>query len=136
MGKLAMELNQITGGIKYGELAVFMAGRQTGKSYLQKILKNSFYGTVGNQFAHIKPPPPELHFDEGRVHGSRYYTVRPVWYDWPELETWCRETFGEPGDVWPNEDFTWPECPRWIMNNGKFWFRNERDRSWFIMRWT
>ena len=102
--------------------------RQAGKSYIFKIMKNSLYGKFG------LTPPPELELDEGRLHGSRYYTVRAINCDWPAMERWCYDNFGEPGDVWAEHDFTWPETPRWLMNNSKFWFRHEKDRNWFLMR--
>ena len=127
-----MELTPVlNGGIKPFEMTIMYAVRNTGKSYLQKMLMSSMYGKLG-----IEPPKQELELEENRVHGSRYYTVKPVHYNWHELEQWCIETFGEPGSVWIAHDFTWPEMPRWLMNNSKIWFRNEKDRSWFIMKWA
>jgi hypothetical protein len=25
---------------------------------------------------------------------------------------------------------------RWYMNNRKFWFKTEKDRNWFMLRWS
>ena len=83
----------------------------------------------------------KLELDEGRVYGARYWTVHPVplwemtndWGNlesWPRMVEWCVETFGptaEDGVFIPNH--------RWYVNNAKFWFRNEADRDWFLLRW-
>ena len=76
----------------------------------------------------------ELELSEGRVSGSRYYTVNPNpnWDHrrWHEMEHWCIETFG-PTPV----EGIWHPGARWYMNNSKFWFHSEADLSWFILRW-
>jgi len=77
----------------------------------------------------------DLELSEGRIHGAKYYIVRP-WgsVTWLTMEAWAIETFG------PAIDSIWAASPgliygRWYMNNSKFWFRNEEDRTWFILRW-
>ena len=80
-------------------------------------------------------PLEDLVLSERPVHGTRYYCVEPVGGSWLEMETWCRSVFGEPGDIWQTEDFIWPETARWLQNNRKFWFRNEKDRTMFILKW-
>lgn len=69
------------------------------------------------------------------VHGSKYHCAEPIGGNWLEMEKWCIQTFGEPGDMWESDDWCWPETARWLKNNRKFWFRNERDRTLFIMKW-
>lgn len=93
---------------------------------------------VAQAIADLDKPVPisELVLDERTLHGSRYYTVEPVGGSWSEMEEWCYETFGAPGEVWEFANFVWPALPRWVQNNRKFWFRNEKDRTWFVMRWT
>ena len=83
----------------------------------------------------LSRPIEDLVMSEGRIHGSRYYCVEPVGGNWKTIETWARSTYGEPGDMWPKDDFNWPDNMRWAMNNRKFWFRNEADRTMFIMKW-
>lgn len=90
----------------------------------------------------------ELELSEGRIGGAKYYVVRP-WpgptihihgintspgITWRELEHWAIETFGPAiGSIWSaSPDLI---CGRWYMNNSKFWFRNEADRTFFILRW-
>ena len=76
----------------------------------------------------------ELELSEGRIHGARYYIVRPWPWDshitWLTMEAWSIGTFGpDGGSIWNNL------TSRWYMNNSKFWFRNEADRTFFILRW-
>ena len=80
-------------------------------------------------------PVEDLILTEQKFHGARYYCVQPEGGNWLVMESWVTATFGEPGDVWPNHDFVWPEVPRWVQNNRKFWFRNESDRTMFVMKW-
>ena len=75
-------------------------------------------------------PETRLVLDESKIHGAKYYTVYPAFLDWEELEAWANIAYGEPATIWNNE------CGRWYMNNSKFWFRNEADRTLFILRWS
>ena len=117
------------GGFKSGEMAVMMAGRNVGKSTYEIALRR-----LMTEFANR--PIEELVLSEGRLSGSRFYCVEPVGGNWKEIETWAKETYGEPGEVWPKDQFNWPDGMRWAMNNRKFWFRNERDRTLFVMKWS
>lgn len=83
----------------------------------------------------------ELVLEEARVYGARYYTVHPVitWDlngDWGNIELWNKmmewmiATFGPSA-----ENGIWTPGMRWYANDAKFWFRNEQDRDWFILRW-
>ena len=79
----------------------------------------------------------ELALDEGRVYGARYHTAHPLFlfhsemYTWRDMECWCTEIFGP-----TSADGVWTPNMRWYMNNSKFWFRNEADRTFFILRWS
>jgi len=87
-----------------------------------------------------------MKLDEGRVYGARYYTVEPIftahvqtWFkrEWVEMEEWAIETYGDPGSVWDVTEFQLPLVNhRWYMNDSKFWFRTEQDRTMFILRWS
>jgi hypothetical protein len=50
------------------------------------------------------------------------------------MEAWCKETFGaSTGSIWS----AWQEPgERWYANNSKFWFRDEADQTWFLLRWS
>lgn len=84
----------------------------------------------------------KLELDEGRVFGARYWVVHPIasWDldgDWGGVDAWHRmvewtvETFGP-----TPEDGVWVSGQRWYVNNARFYFRNEQDRDWFILRWA
>jgi hypothetical protein len=72
----------------------------------------------------------------GKVYGAQYYTVAPPMggTPWRDMEAWCQATFGaSTGSIWS----AWQESSeRWYVNNSKFWFRDEADRAWFLLRWS
>jgi hypothetical protein len=83
----------------------------------------------------------KLELDEGRVFGARYWLVHPVpswnligdWGGidaWHKMVEWCVEVFG-PTPL----DGVWTPGARWYANNARFYFRNEADRDWFLLRW-
>lgn len=122
-------LEKLEQGFKKGEMSIMMSGRRVGKSAFTSQMWKRMMDDIMNQ------PLRDLILSEARLHGSRYYCVEPDGGNWLEMEKWVTSMFGEPGEVWPSEDFTWPELPRWVKNNRKFWFRNEADRTMFIMKW-
>lgn len=80
-----------------------------------------------------------LLLDESRIYGSRYYTVKPefvtdtftpVGMEWDGMVSWCVETYGPA----PEQGIFEPGG-RWYVNNAKFWFREQKDMEWFILRW-
>jgi hypothetical protein len=74
----------------------------------------------------------ELELEEGRVYGSRYLTVHPsTGAHWNEMMAWMVATFGPTAD-----NGVWTPNMRWYANNAKFWFRNAKDRDWFVLRWS
>jgi hypothetical protein len=71
-------------------------------------------------------------FSEGKVSGARYLTVHPNNSDrWNEMMQWMIDTFGP-----TSHDGVWTPSMRWYANNSKFWFRNQQDLEWFILRWS
>lgn len=77
---------------------------------------------------------------EGTVYGKRYWTVAPqfpahidTWFrtEWDVMLLWCVNTYGP-----TPEDGVWTPDARWYVNNAKFWFRDEQDRAWFVLKWT
>ena len=76
-----------------GRGVVQITGRNAGKSMLSA-------NAVKRLFEDIYSRPIEaLVFDVGTVYGSRYYTVEPIGGNWPEMEHWCYETFGNSGTL-------------------------------------
>jgi hypothetical protein len=77
--------------------------------------------------------------DVGTVYGSRYYTVEPPMFkgNWDEMNTWCEQTYGPSGSLWRETKSLTPEpLKRWYANNAKFWFKDQKDRDWFIIKWS
>lgn len=112
-----------------GRGAIQITGRQLGKSAFSAAALQRIMDDIYNA------PVEDLMLTENKISGARYYCVQPIGGNWKNMELWCIQTFGEPGEIWPNQDFVWPEMPRWVMNNRKFWFRNEADRTLFVMKW-
>jgi hypothetical protein len=120
------------GGFKHGQLTLFSAGRQTGKSTLSMQSIKDMLDALHNR------PIEDLVLSEGKVYGARYYCVGPIGGNWADMEQWCKESFGAHGGAIWGMDPNKPPFPneRWYMNNSKFWFRTEKDRNWFIMKWS
>ena len=74
----------------------------------------------------------KLELSEGRVYGARYLTVHPTnGTRWNEMMAWMVKTFGP--SAWNG---VWTPDQRWYANNAKFWFRDEKDLTMFILRWS
>ena len=113
-----------------GRGLVQITRRNTGKSILSSSAFQRLWQDLRAQ------PVSDLLLSEGTVYGSRYYTVEPVGGSWFEMETWCLDTFGSTGSIWQETKNLTPEPhKRWYMNNRKFWFKDLKDRDWFILRW-
>jgi hypothetical protein len=129
-GLYAWQRQLINGMQQYkGKGMVQITGRQTGKS----ILSSSAFQRLWQDMR--AGPVTDLLLSEGTVYGARYHCVEPVGGNWMDMETWCLDTFGAPGDkIWDLGPAPLP-AKRWYMNNRKFWFREEKDRNWFIIKW-
>ena len=75
-----------------------------------------------------------LELSEGTVFGQKYYCVEPqgwIWrdFEFKDMQAWCESTMERESDtITPNL--------RWYVNGGQFWFRDETDRTMFVMRWV
>jgi hypothetical protein len=74
-----------------------------------------------------------LEHSTGTVFGKEYLTVAPMNAEglWPDMMSWMVETFGPSA-----RDGVWTPDQRWYANNAKFWFRDQKDRDWFVLRWS
>ncbi len=117
-----------------GKGLVQITGRGMGKSTLNNVFSGQAFQRLWDDI-HNRPVE-DLILSEGKVHGARYYCVSPVGGKWHDMELWCKQTFGEPGDMWDSDDWCWPESARWLQNDRKFWFLNLKDRDWFILKWN
>ena len=69
---------------------------------------------------------------KGTVYGTEYLTVHPNNSNsWNEMMYWMIKQFGPSA-----EDGVWTPDQRWYANNAKFWFRDEKDLTMFILRWS
>jgi len=75
-------------------------------------------------------PLERLKVSVGQVFGTDYYTVEPIGGNWLRMEQWAVQTFGTPGSVWNQTQ------ARWYMNDRKFWFQDEADRTMFLLKWA
>jgi hypothetical protein len=75
-----------------------------------------------------------LEYSTGTVFDQKYLTVAPMNAEaqWNDMLEWMVDTFGPLDDIkgifTPNQ--------RWYVNNAKFWFRDQKDRDWFVLRWS
>ena len=59
------------------------------------------------------------------------YWVRPLnysAYEWLDMSEWMVATFG-------HSDWS-VEHGRWVGSDRKYWFRDERDRTLFLLKWS
>lgn len=71
--------------------------------------------------------------------GVQYHVVvfldDPIWNNrkqWNQMDDWCHDQFGPRNSI--ND---WPSISdRWFANGRAFWFKNEADRTMFILRWS
>jgi hypothetical protein len=117
-----------SGGFKPGELVMMTAGRGIGKSIMNQQIIDRLMRDLNSQ------PVSDLTLSEGTVYGARYYCVEPIGGNWREMETWCLDTYGNSGSLWDKNKAPKPNA-RWYMNDRRFWFRNEADRTMFILKW-
>jgi len=61
-------------------------------------------------------------------HGGRFYAKKI---------DWCTQTFGECSmSRWQDPGPTsWKPNERWYANGDYFWFREEQDKVWYLLRW-
>lgn len=74
-----------------------------------------------------------LEYSTGKVFGHEYFTIAPMNAEaqWNDMMTWMVKTFGPTA-----KDGVWTADQRWYANNAKFWFRDQKDRDWFVLRWS
>ena len=74
-----------------------------------------------------------LEYSTGKVFDKQYLTVAPMNAEgqWGDMMEWMVKTFGPTA-----KDGVWTADQRWYVNNAKFWFRNAKDRDWFVLRWS
>lgn len=128
----AQLLRLLEGGFKAGQMATISAGRQTGKSYYYKLLKNRIYdNNLCKEI--IMPSAPETKYKFSRAKWySAELNANATWRfsdEYNQIIEWCKDTFG-PHPVKPD---AWS---RWYVGLGYINFRDERDFVLYQLKWA
>jgi hypothetical protein len=76
-----------------------------------------------------------LETSSGTIFGKRYYTASPNdARQWGIMTSWMYKTFGPSGT--PNRPGCWTPNERWYANDSKFWIRDDKDWTLFLLRWS
>lgn len=104
--------------------AVLNVARQSGKS--------ASVGHIGKLLQEWSDTysPSKLILGTGTAFGVKYHLAEPVGMDWVAILKWCTETFGEMSHIKDGDK------GRWYINNRTLYFRNLKDRDWFVLRWN
>lgn len=84
--------------------------------------------------------PYRLKLSSVEIHDELYYEVKPVGWmhkdelQWNAMITWVVETFGPSGTK--ENPGVWTAGERWYANNARFYFKDIKDRDWFVLRWS
>ncbi len=124
MAKLEPYQQTIKTAIEDGSKVVLSTARQMGKSdlnwkHIQDLLVNVLHKNMS-----------QLIIDTGTVFGEEYWSVEPVGGDWLAIMEWCHKTYGNHSD--PRKE----PGGRWYTESRKIWFREQKDRDWFVLRWN
>lgn len=127
-----IDIESFTSGVTPGEMFIITSGRQTGKSYYMKALKNRAYGKLFNDNLCKEIILPMISFPK-----PKYKFTRTNWYvaDFDpqyyfQVEEWCKEQFG-PHPRYPD---AWS---RWVHTyEDQIHFRDAKDYEWFVLRWS
>lgn len=113
-----------------GRGVVQITGRNSGKNFSQAAITRLIEDLANR-------PVEELVLSEGRVYGAIYHCVQPIGGHWFDMEAWCHQTYGpsSTSPIWGEARAPEP-AERWYMNNRTFWFRDEKDRTIFILKWS
>ena len=111
-----------------GKNMLTITGRSIGKSIMTANAVERLKDDLG---------PYQLKLSQIELNGELYYEIRPVGWmhkdelQWNDMITWVVDTFGPTA-----RDGVWTPGQRWYANNARFYFKDIKDRDWFIMRWS
>jgi hypothetical protein len=114
------------GGFKQGQMPLYSAVQQTGKSLYQKMVLNKLYGTnLCKEIMLPMKPAPKYKFSR-----AKWYTAEYDWRDFDGVWKWCEEQFGphpKNPDAWSRWSHSYADTIR---------FRDEKDYAFFLLRWA
>ena len=104
------------------------------------VIRNIMPDIIAEEILGVQPMTSQLMSVGTMDHAcSTWYWVTPPynldigWDDMvsrnKEIQEWCDEIYGDKGD-WSD-----PDC-RWWTSNRKYIFKNEEDRTMFVLRWS
>ena len=128
------KLNQ--GGIIQGQISLYTAGRQTGKSVWNNLCAeimdtendwDSIIREYSLQWLPDGKPEPKSPYKFSR---AKWYVADFDWVHHGEVLEWCKQQFGPH----PNNPDAWS---RWYNKySEKIHFRDSKDYEWFLLRWS
>lgn len=125
---------QLSGGFRKGEMIVISAGRQTGKSYYQKVLLNAMYNGINLDTESIfeNANKPKYKFSR-----SKWYEVSLMFKSYVPIQErldWCEQNFGPQ----PKNPDAWTRWYTTVRNpdSGSIRFSDSKDYEWFMLRWS
>jgi hypothetical protein len=121
--------DKLNGGLTPGQLTLYGAGRQTGKSTLNwHFLKTRYYDT--NLCKEIVlPMKPASKYQFSRAKWYEVHLFSKSWDPVQERLNWCEQTFGPQ----PKNPDAWS---RWYTSFTTLRFRDSKDYEWFMLRWS
>ena len=127
-------LGNTTGGIHPGQMLLYTAGRQTGKSLYMDMLKNRIYDT--NLCKEIFLPMLPVTKPKYQFSRAKWYTAEmpghATWRfsdEYNSIIEWCSEQFGPH----PTKQDAWS---RWWVGLGVINFRDEKDFVFYKLKWS
>lgn len=81
-------------------------------------------------------PVERLDIGTGSVYGIEYHTVTPIGGYWLKILEWCEQTYGPICQTWKADQWVPTPNGRWYTKDRKFWFRDEADRTMFMLKWA
>jgi hypothetical protein len=104
-------------------------------TWVNKFNINSTYGKMAGAsgLTYFDDDLPYFYHLQAKPYKNKHFTgyqvyVPPFDKNYQEMRKWCVDTFG------PN--MSWNESARVRFKNSHFYFRNEADLAWFLMRWS
>ena len=78
-------------------------------------------------------PVEEIKIGKQKIHGITFYTAEPIGGIWKEMTSWVSKMCGSSINRRPTAKHI--AKYRWFTNDHKFYFRNEADRTMFVLKW-
>jgi len=109
------------GGFKKGQMTLYSAVQQTGRSTLNAWLQNNLCKEI------VLPMTPAPKYKFSR---AKWYTAEYDWRDFNGVWKWCEGQFGphpKNPDAWSRWSHSYADTIR---------FRDAKDYEWFLLRWA